>query len=85
MPSVRENLIAARALIDTPEKWAVLSITGAMSIAAPSPEAHGAITDAMTTPFRLLGYFERSRSTTHADMMALFDRAIAAQETSDAK
>lgn len=93
MTSVRENLIAARALIDTPEKWTqgslrigdCLCAMGAVQAVLPK-NYHGLISD--TAQFKALqnalpdGFkwsvpsFNDARSTTHADIMALFDRAI---------
>ncbi len=98
MATVKENLIAARALIDTPEKWGK----------GPDRDCFCAV-DALTdvayeTDFddadhHLLGrflpvdyapdpsdwncpvaQFNDDPATTHADIMALFDRAIAAQD-----
>jgi len=98
--SVRDNLIAARALIDTPEKWVkgnylrggCLCALGAARLACfgvvhgddvddrnpvaialkqqLSAEWHGSVDD-----------FNDDRDTTHADIMVLFDRAIAACTT----
>lgn len=102
MATVRENLIAAKALIDTPEKWgkgdftpapgcfctfgAIAAINGFrfgvdkypptyaedMAIARCLPEGWAARVDVVPD-------FNDDPSTTHADIMALFDRAIAAQ------
>jgi hypothetical protein len=94
MATVRQNLIAAKALIDTPEKWVkgalktgdCLCAMGAVHAVLPK-NYHGLISD--TAQFRALqsalpdGFrwsvpsFNDDPSTTHADIMALFDRAIA--------
>lgn len=100
--TVKENLIAARALIDTPEKWikgefgdmvsgcycsigavaAVLGISGEET-ELNSKEA-GALARAMPGGWGEDGIcvpdFNDADATTHADIMALFDRAIAAQD-----
>lgn len=97
MPPVRENLIAARALIDTPEKWVkdahekdgCYCAMGAIGAVLPR-NYHGWVSD--TAQYRALAAavpaefhgnvpnFNDHPATTHADIMALFDRAIAAQE-----
>lgn len=93
--TVKENLIAARALIDTPEKWhkGSMQYNGCFC-------AMGAIGEALREtgyrewirqskefkmvdrlvpdPFRDLPLYNDYSGTTHADIMALFDRAIAA-------
>ena len=104
MASVRENLIAAKALIDTPEKWlkgklsdreercfcaygAVASVTNyeagediamveALRRALPhafAPNPRGILD---------IAQFNDLPTTTHADVMAWFDRAIAASPSS---
>lgn len=99
MTSVRDNLIAARALIDTPEKWHKGSIgKGACLCAAGAvckavnwnyltgdrlrrlPEMR-ALFDRLPTGFYDVPVFNDDPNTTHADIMTLFDRAIAALET----
>lgn len=104
MSTVRENLIAARALIDTPEKWgkgdyeprpgcfcAAGAIAAAKGVeACPSSAEEGPEVDALESALNDLGdglspwasfvHFNDDYDTTHADVMALFDRAIAAQE-----
>jgi len=99
---VKENLIAARALIDTPEKWIKGKASNEVDTCFCSYGAilHRAYTlpcrheerekqfDAMdlalvrATPKGAGGYihFNDHPDTTHADVMALFDRAIAAVE-----
>lgn len=97
MASVRENLIAAKALIDTPEKWGkgafisgssgCLCVLGALGVAARSDAYAWNYQDAnallSVLPFKAssetsLAKFNDDPRTTHADVMALFDRAIAA-------
>jgi hypothetical protein len=96
MSTVKENLIAAKALIDTPEKWIKGSFhkagcfcaVGALGMASNgNPENWGydereALLRAL--PVDAVAYsvalFNDDPDTTHADIMALFDRAIAAQD-----
>lgn len=103
MATVRENLIAAKALIDTPEKW----LKGALStgddtcfcamgalghaggfglVASDKTPEMASLLDSIPASFvwvrdrhRLAAYNDHP-NTTHADIMALFDRAIAACE-----
>jgi hypothetical protein len=102
--TVRDDLIAARALIDTPEKWgkgdggyngpekpllcaygacgavaqkhgSFIALTAALDRALPDEMPEGLDPyDGLETPA-----FNDDPDTTHADIMALFDRAIAAQ------
>jgi hypothetical protein len=91
--SIRDNLIAARALIDTPEKWhkgsmrhnGCLCAMGAVADALRATGYNGWIRD--TYEFRELKralpsgigdvpVFNDLPTTTHADVLALFDRAI---------
>lgn len=78
MASLKENLIAARALIDTPEKWvAAGSVQDLMFRVTGIPDGG--------TAFRALvdqcGKGERRPEMIGFDrIMALFDRAIAAAE-----
>jgi len=95
--SVRDDLIAARALIDTPEKWhrgSMASFDGkclcAMGAIRNVLRAQGYTHWISRTPlyqnlraalprgFNQVPTFNDDPSTTHADIMALFDRAIAA-------
>ena len=101
--TVKENLIAAKALIDTPEKWcqggpgevrggqhtvcAYIAVGYAAYFGA--HDVYRALYRALPWWFRLtaprwdqkaLIWFNDRRQTTHADIMALFDRAIAAAE-----
>lgn len=104
--SVRDNLIAARALIDTPEKWAHEDITrryngghclcvvdavaevvgnswdecgererDLLEAAVPSEFKRAANQDEF---LHRAAQFNDHPSTTHRDIMALFDRAIEA-------
>jgi hypothetical protein len=99
MATVKENLIAARALIDTPEKWVqekYIDGDGCMCAAGAIRKATGerlGETECWLDlfvrrefycdfGFATIEEFNDDRMTTHADIMALFDRAIAAQEPS---
>lgn len=102
--SLKEDLIAARALIDTPETWckspgSVVRASGdfafcawwACAIAGGDRESmRHALTRALPWWFKftmlgggdnssLIWYNDRP-PTTHADIMALFDRAVAGAE-----
>jgi hypothetical protein len=91
---VKENLIAARALIDMPEKWGKGSrglrgtrecaMTACGALKLKSHEFDGvrlALTAALPHGSDLTApavvRFNDDPSTTHTDIMALFDRAIA--------
>lgn len=98
--AVKENLIAARALIDTPEKWGKGSKSFPLDTGYDGKClcAHGALfqalsgnwgrsADVVTTAlwrvlpngdWRTTPDFNDHPDTTHADIMSLFDRAIAA-------
>lgn len=86
MPTVRENLIAARALIDTPEKYDSEGILKALLGNGVSIGMFNQMRDALLA----VSGSDADRITVwvrdkyHADIMALFDRAIAAQENHDA-
>ncbi|HWU19350.1 MAG TPA: hypothetical protein VN155_16840 [Devosia sp.] len=99
MATVKENLIAAKALIDMPEKWIkgtfhawMPSGTECFCLAGAVIEASSHDTDGLReaeTISALVGAldgfdtvigFNDAAATTHADIMALFDRAIAAQD-----
>ena len=104
-----EVLRAARALIETPERWCrgawarsahrrpVLEASakacsfcalGAVNRVAPSwnlrGQAHGALFHSLPK-FPSVHQFNDARSTTHADILALYDRAIALAETEKAE
>ena len=81
-----DKLIAAKALIATPEKWgkgkykhdgrrcALIAIDhGGAGYAG-----HMALREALPGDFACILAFNDHPDTTHADIMALFDRAIAA-------
>lgn len=86
--SLRDDLIAARALIDTPEKCATvrnpsaMSLTMAMNRVAKTDDQWIALSRAVQdqVPGQLYVDWSWNSSTDHADIMALFDRAIAAAE-----
>lgn len=99
--SVRENLIAAKALIDTPEKWGreeytpnpgcfcvIGALCEAMALSPATIEAESAEARALALALPegwerngwYLPNFNDDPTTTHVDIMALFDRAIAAQD-----
>lgn len=101
--SVRDNLIAARALIDTPKKWvksdseATECRCAALACEKYTRSSHQstlemydmweALYHELPSSFHTdpdehgvcIGRYNDSPATTHADIMALFDRAIAAQ------
>lgn len=109
--TLRDDLIAAKALIDTPEKWGrgfssfydaerlvrqgkPLCVAGACSVITANdalPGRYGAVHRALTkqvpadfvarlssSPEGALPSYNDDPRTTHADIMALFDRAIEA-------
>ena len=93
MATVKENLIAARALIDTPEKWGkgkgnvgpkgCLCALGALGRVRDADWREAdALFDALEGRWedRSVHAFNDHPDTTHADVMALYDRAIAAQQ-----
>lgn len=93
--SVKENLIKAKALIDTPEKWTrgeymhsgcfcalgalaeALDIDPVSARLSMTPELL-ALRGAVPEPFFSVWRYNDEPSTTHADVLALFDRAIEA-------
>lgn len=90
--SLHDDLVAAKALIDTPRKWrkdGTLSqgrlcvVNAIIEAAGPvhSYPCEAAICDAMgvdAVSREVIGNFNDRPATTHSDVMALFDRAIAA-------
>jgi len=94
MSTVRENLIAARALIDTPEKWGKGSYEPshgcycALGAIDAVEKTHGgfyaseatanALRSAIGNECFSIVDFNDAEETTHADILALFDRAIEA-------
>lgn len=93
MSTIRENLIAARALIDTPEKWRKGQQGGAYCLGTALGEActrvefekvRAAVVRHLPSPVaRRLAIvaFNDDPNTTHADILALIDRAVADQES----
>lgn len=93
---VREDLVAAKALIDTPRKWrkgdydrggrccavgAVVRVVGGeISDAEYSSAALALEAALLPEQGKKVFLFNDNPTTTHADIMALFDRAIAAAE-----
>lgn len=113
--TLRDDLIAAKALIDTPEKLgkgmrsffdapervdrglpvcaagACAAVVGSTSGGERYSRMHLALVGALPpgvkwpeeeSPGAALPYFNDDPDTTHADIMALFDRAIASAESS---
>ncbi len=95
--SIKDDLIAAKALIDAPEKWtkghyemrgcfcavgALLKVTGLEPDDDPT-DSEKALIEALPALSRdtefVITSFNDAKATTHADIMALFDRAIEAQ------
>jgi len=81
-----ENLIAAKALLDTPEKWDSMGIIGAInSVAGSGSASYFDVRKALMKELdrgraTSLIMFNSARQTKHKDIMGLFDRAIAAQD-----
>lgn len=82
--TVRDDLIAARALIDTPEKFAAIgndpsALFEALHDVCPTEARFWSARETLlaVSNVRTLG---STANWPHADIMALFDRAIAAQE-----
>lgn len=92
--SLVDDLIAAKALIDSPEKWTkgfyqsmdgCLCSLGALGMAIggnpffPNSVARAALQAEVPQQWGVLsvGAYNDDPDTTHADIMALFDRAIA--------
>lgn len=99
--TLRDDLIAAKALIDTPEKWGkgayipregcYCALGAVAKVADHDPEAAWSddrvkgLWDALAAALpgsRDVPTFNDRPTTTHADIMALFDRAIASAESS---
>lgn len=94
--TLRDDLVAAKALIDTPEKWikgtfaskgcwcamgAVISVVCDDGRYAFEREVAAVRALAEEVPDRFgrnVPFYNDAKTTTHADIMALFDRAIAA-------
>lgn len=96
MATVKDNLIAAKALIDSPEKWGkgwpvaggamciYMATTTSTEETADCGEAEDALRSVCVerVGHDRLSHFNDAPETTHADVMDLFDRAIAAQDGS---
>lgn len=95
--SVKENLIKAKALIDTPEKWgrgeyvknecfcAIGALAEALGVNPVSSgltmsKEYEALLGAVPDTFYGVWRYNDAEDTTHSDIMALYDRAIAAAE-----
>ncbi len=90
VPTLAEDLRAAKALIDTPEKWHqgwYRNGKGAFcALGACREVTHGkggdaspaatALKEALPDKWPTVVIFNDAADTTHADIMALFDRAI---------
>lgn len=88
MNTVRENLIAARAMIDTPEKYRSgrhirTRIMMAVRLCGGFDPEERVLRNAVPEGFTSLRSFEDADTTMHADIMALFDRAISSQPIGD--
>lgn len=90
MPTVRENLIAAKALIDTPEKTFkhddnLHAVQHAFDAVIPpfEEEEYVSAFQALRSANGGNGVSNFIRSSTHADIMALFQRAIDAEENTN--
>jgi hypothetical protein len=100
--TVADDLVAAKGLIDTPEKWTkrefemrgCLCALGAVAKAicvdpwdswedgSRAREAKNALDDACPGGISII-YFNDRESTTHADLMRVFDRAIEAERAKE--
>lgn len=87
-----EILIAARALIDTPEKWVKGRKYGCWcardAIIAVAPDEPRSTNSALATLKRAIGRpgivsWNDAPERTHAEVMAAFDRAIAAEQAKE--
>lgn len=94
MSTLREDLIAAKALIDTPEKWgkgefeprpgcycavgAIWKVTDGEGTRYVAPVF--ALWKVLPGDWTNAAGYNDDPETTHADIMALFDRAIATAE-----
>lgn len=83
MPTVRENLIAAKALIDTPEKWDMRGQSIIQVFRDLNDAEFGKVKAALTVAAGLRFQNQLIPSLfgkPHADIMALFDRAISQEK-----
>lgn len=81
MTTVRENLIAARALIDTPDKWKMRGESLVTALRDLDATDYRAAREALALAAGLSHHGQltmRFFDLSHADIMALFNRAIAA-------
>lgn len=95
--NTKAHLIAAKALIDKPEKWVkgearvgeCYCAIGALNAISPPPygddcfptdSLYVALSNALPDGECFVARFNDAPGTTHSDVMALFDRAIAAQD-----
>lgn len=99
MASVKENLIAAKALITDERNWfkggyrmeiptgtvcycavgALMTVTGLPASLVHDSAEHFALEEEVGVNRTVVG-FNDNDETTHADILALFERAIAAQD-----
>lgn len=88
--SLADDLIAARALIDTPEKWCkgkmsdgkgrYCALGACYADQAAGERVLSAIYEVGVPNSGFLARFNDDPTTTHADVMALFSRAIASAQ-----
>lgn len=90
--TLADDLRAARALIDSPEKWLKneLRRDGCFCAMGAGLEVKNgavllAIQGQLPDPYSTIPAYNDLPTTTHADIMALFDRAITDAETSHAE
>jgi hypothetical protein len=93
MSDVVKNLKAAKVLIDTPEKWGKGSLQPAdncfcaigavMDVSMDWVAGANRLSEHLPDGFRRVVEYNDHPDTTHADIMALFDRAIAAAEATE--
>lgn len=93
--STRDDLITAKALIDAPEKWCryvawntagARCTMGACNVVSQGRNERlafleSALQRCLPKTSSFISDFNDDQSTTHADIMALFDRAIASEPT----
>lgn len=91
--SLKDDLIAAKAVIDTPEKWGKgltrnnpCSLEACWYVASPRErvrrdDMREALRSVIPDGYEGVADFNDSPETTHADVMSMFDRAISAAES----
>ena len=87
MSTVKDDLIAAKALIANPKKWIkyepqrddCFCTLGALGTISPAGLHFQAVYDALPDGEVFISHFNDAPTTTHSDIMALFQRAIDAQ------